>query len=306
MGKWIGRHVYALGASLRWLREQSGGVILTVIVLGIALALPFALGMLLLNARADSARLPPPLGLSVYLKPGLPEQKAKELAATVRSRRDVARVTLITAAQALKDFQSRSGLGGAVDALGGNPLPHVIEIVPAPSASSPAGLEALRATVAAWPETDSVQLDRDWAQQLDALTGLVGVLLRVTAALLALALFAIVGNTIRLEVQTRRGEIEVTRLLGGSSAFVRRPFLYLGVLYGLAAALIAWGIVAAAAQAVAAPLMRLAAAYGAPLAIALPGPRELGVLFAAALLLSWLGAVSATARQLARTRLPPG
>lgn len=305
MGKWIGRHVYALGASLRWLREQSGGVILTVIVLGAALALPFALGMLLLNARADSSRLPPPLGLSVYLKPGLPEQRAKELAATLRSRRDVASVTLITAAQALQDFRARSGLGGAIDALGENPLPHVLEIVPTPSARSPAGLEALRTTLAAWPETDAVQLDRDWAQQLDALSGFGGQLLRVTAALLALALFAIIGNTIRLEIQSRRSEIEIARLVGASKAFVRRPFLYLGVLYGLAAALLAWGIVAAAAQALAAPLTRLAASYGQRLTIALPGPPELGVLFGAALVLSWLGAVAATARQLSGWRLPP-
>jgi cell division transport system permease protein len=305
MGKWIRRHIYALGASLRWVGEQSGGVFLTVVALGIALALPFALGMLLLNLRTDIARLPPPLGLSVYLKPGLPEQKAKELASTMRARHDVAGVTLITAAQGLQDFRARSGLGGAIDALGENPLPHVIEIVPAPSASNPAGLEALRATVIAWPETDSVQLDRDWAQQLQALSGFLGQLLRVTAALLALALFAIIGNTIRLEIQNRRGEIEIVRLVGGSNAFVRRPFLYLGVLYGATAALLAWGLVAAAAQALSAPLTRLAAAYGERLAIALPGPRELGVLFGAALVLSWLGAVVATARQLSRSRLPP-
>jgi len=223
----------------------------------------------------------------------------------MRARRDVASVTLITAAQALQDFRARSGLGAAVDALGENPLPHVIEIVPAPSANSPAGLEGLRATAAAWPETDAVQLDRDWARRLEALTGFAGQLLRVTAALLALALFAIVGNTIRLEIQNRRAEIEIVRLVGGSNAFVRRPFLYLGVLYGLIAALLAWGLVAAAAQALAPPLTQLAAAYGERLAIALPGPRELGVLFGAALVLSWFGAVVATARQLSRSRLPP-
>lgn len=305
MGKWIGRHLQALGASLRWLREQIGSVMLTVLVLGIALALPFALGMLLLNVRADSARLPPPIGLSIYLKPGLPEQRARELTAMVRSRRDVASVTLITAAQALQDFRSRSGFDAAVQALGENPLPHVIEIVPAASARSPAGLEALRATVAAWPETDAVQLDRDWAQQLQALTGLVSQLLRVTAALLAVGLFAIVGNTIRLEIQNRRSEIEIVRLVGGSRAFVRRPFLYLGVLYGVGAALIAWGIVVAAAQALAPALTQVAAAYGQRLLIALPGPRELGILFAVAVLLSWLGAVMAAGRQLSRPGPPP-
>jgi cell division transport system permease protein len=305
LGTWIRRHFYALGTSLRWLREQSVGVMLTVIVLAIALALPFALAMLLLNARADSAHLPPPLGLSVYLKPGVAEQKAKELAASTRERHDVASVTLITAAQALQDFRARSGLGAALDALGENPLPHVIEIVPAAGASSPTALEALRASVAAWPETDEVQLDRDWAQQLEALIDFGGQLLRVTVALLALGLFAIVGNTIRLEIQHRRGEIEIVRLIGGSNGFVRRPFLYLGVLYGLIAALVAWGIVAAAERALADPLTRLTAAYGQRLAVELPGPRELGILFGASLVLSWLGAAVAAARQLSRTAPPP-
>jgi cell division transport system permease protein len=305
MGRWIGRHFHALGASLRWLREQSAGVTLTVIALGVALALPFALAMLLLNLRADSAHLPPPLGLSVYLKAGLAEQRAKDLAAILRARRDVASATLITAAEALQEFRTRSGLGAAIDALGENPLPHVIEVVPTASASSPAGLEVLRATAAAWPETDVVQFDGDWAQQLDALTGLAEQMLRVTTALLALALLAIVGNTIRLEIQNRRAQIEITRLVGGSNAFVRRPFLYLGVIYGLIAALLAWGIVAAAARALAVALTRLAAAYGQHLAIELPGPRELGVLFAAALLLSWLGAALAATRQLSRLRARP-
>ena len=304
MGTWIRRHLYALGASLRWLREQRAGGLLTVIVLGIALALPFALGMLLLNVRADSAHLPPPLGLTVYLKPGVPELKAKELADSVRARSDVASVTLITAAQALQDFRARSGLGAALDQLGENPLPHVIDVVPAPRSSGPTGLEVLRATAAAWPETDAVQLDRDWAQQFDALIGLVLQLLRVMAALLALALFAIVGNTIRLEIQTRRGEIEIARLVGGSNAFMRRPFLYLGVIYGLLAALLAWGIVALAARELTPPLTRLAAAYGGRLAIQLPGLRELGVLFGAALLLSWLGAALAAGRQLSRLAHP--
>lgn len=305
MGKWIARQLYALGVSLRWLGEQGGGMLLTIIVLGIALALPFALGMLLLNVRADSARLPPPLGLSVYLKPGVSEQRARELATSLRSRPDVAGVTLITAAQGLQDFRARSGLGAALEALGENPLPHVIEVVPAATARSAVGLEALRVAVAAWPETDAVQLDRDWALQLDALMAVVRQLLRVTAALLALALLTIVGNTIRLEIQNRRSEIEIARLVGGSNAFVRRPFLYLGAMYGLAAALLAWGLVAAAAQALSAPLARLAAAYGARLPIALPAPRELGILFGAALLLGWLGAAVAAARQLSRRATMP-
>ena len=129
--------------------------------------------------------------------------------------------------------------------------------------------------------------------------------LLVTAALLALGVVAIVGNTIRLEIHARRAEIEVTKLVGGSNAFVRRPFLYTGVLYGLSAALIAWAIVEAARLGLMGPVLRLGNAYGSRFALQGPSLRELGALLLAGVLLGWLGAWIASTRQLSRIEPRP-
>jgi cell division transport system permease protein len=286
------------------LRMRRAGAIVTVIVLGLVFALPFALDVLLMNVLGASAALPPALTLSVYLKPETSEQTARQLAGTARARKDVASVTVINAAQALQDLRARPGLGAALDALGTNPLPAVIVVTPAGGDASPAALETLRTALSAWPETDSVQLDRDWARRLDALLRLLHELLRASAGLIAVAVLAIVVNTIRLEIRERRAEIALGKLLGGSNGFVRRPFLYLGTLYGLAGALLAWGGVVLAGRALAAPVSGLAAAYGARLALRPPGARELEVLFAAGALLGWLGAIVAAASQMPRTAPP--
>jgi cell division transport system permease protein len=288
--KWIRRHGYAISACVRMLHMRRAGAILTMIVLGLVFALPFALDVLLMNVLAGRAALPPALTLSVYLKPETSEQTARQLAVTARARKDVASVTVISATQALQDLRARSGLNAALDALGSNPLPTVIVVTPAGAAEPPAALETLRTALSAWPETDTVQLDRDWARRLDALLGLLGELLRVSAGLIAVAVLAIVVNSIRLEIRERRAEIALGKLLGGSNAFVRRPFLYLGTLYGLVGALLAWGSVVLAGRALAAPIAGLAAAYGSRLVLRPPGARELEVLFGAGALLGWLGA----------------
>jgi cell division transport system permease protein len=142
-----------------------------------------------------------------------------------------------------------------------------------------------------------VQVDRDWARRADATAELIRQLLRVTALLLGLAVIAVVANTIRLEIHSQRTAIETAQLVGASRAFVRRPFLYLGALYAVAAALLACGVVALAGRALADPVSALASAYGTGMALRWPGPRDLGILFGAAFLLGWLGAAVAAAQQ---------
>jgi cell division transport system permease protein len=144
-----------------------------------------------------------------------------------------------------------------------------------------------------------VQADSDWVNRLDAILALLRSVLVLTAALLGLGVLAIVGNTIRLEILNRRAEIEVTKLVGGSNAFVRRPFLYTGVLYGLAGALLAWLVVAGATLAVREPVARLAKLYGSGFTLTGPPLRDVGVLVASGVLLGLVGAWISAARQLA-------
>jgi len=300
LGNWSARHGHALVSTLGHLGRHGLASALTVLAISLALALPLALNVLVDNVRGVGGDLSGSLGISVYLKEPLPAPAVRAAAAAARRLPGVASVRLISAAQGLALLRAQPGLADAVAGLTDNPLPDVLEVHPAPEAATPAGLAGLRTALAALPQVDSVQLDRDWAVRFDAILALARQLLRLCALLLAAGVIAVIGNTIRLEIQSRAAEIEVTKLLGGSNGFVRRPFLYAGALYGLCAAALAWLIVAAVRLALAGPVQQLAAAYGSHFALQGPGARELGALLLGGTLLGWLGAAVAAGRQLAR------
>jgi cell division transport system permease protein len=301
ISNWAARHGHALISSGGHLARHGFATTLTVTVMGLALALPLSLDVLVRNVRGATGDFSDAVGMSVYLKAQVSEQSARQLAQNLKGHAGVADVTLITAAQALEEFRAQSGFGAALDALTDNPLPNVIAIRPTADASSPAQLESLRRAVAAWPEVDSVQLDSDWLLRFNAMLELLLRTLWITAGLLGAGVIAVVGNTIRLEIRSRSAEIDVTQLVGGSRAFVRRPFLYTGVLYGLLAGGIAWGIVTAARLGLAPSVARLSAAYGQHFELEGPSARELGYLALAGLVLGWIGAALASAREIARS-----
>lgn len=300
VSNWAARRGHALVSTAGHLGRHGLATVLTVVVMGLALALPLALNVLVRNVRAATGDFSEAVGLSVYLKPEVSEQKARQLATSAAERTGVASATLITASQALAEFRTQSGFGTALDSLADNPLPNVLTVRPAPDAASPAQLEALRSYLLAWPEVESVQLDRDWVLRFSALLQLLRRMVLITALLLGAGVIAVVGNTIRLEILNRRNEIEVTKLVGGTNAFVRRPFLYAGVLYGLLAGSIGWGLVAIARASLAPAALRLAAAYGSAFTLRGPNLPELGALLLTGMALGWLGAWIAAARQLAR------
>jgi len=207
-------------------------------------------------------------------------------------------VTLIPADKGLEDFRTYSGFGDALVALKENPLPHVLHVRPRPEDSSAAALDALRAYFTAWPEVDLVQVDSEWVMRFNAILEVLRRLLFIAALLLGVGVLAVVGNTIRLEIAARRPEIEVTKLVGGSNAFVRRPFLYTGVLYGLGGALLAWGIVALVVLVLGESVATLARLYGSRYVLTGLTPEEAGALVAAGVVLGWLGAWISAARHL--------
>jgi cell division transport system permease protein len=300
VSNWAARHGHALFSSAGHLARHALPTLLTVIVMGLALSLPLALNVLVHNVRDATGDFSEAVGLSVYFKADVSPQKVQQLAKTVGERAGVANVTLITAAQALEEFRTQSGFGAALDALTENPLPNVLTIRPTPASSSPAQLDALRNYLMSWPEVDSVQLDRDWVLRYNAILELLRRTVLITAVLLGAGVIAVVGNTIRLEILNRRAEIEVTKLVGGTNAFVRRPFLYAGVLYGIAAGLIGWSIVALAHLSLLGAATALSNAYGSHFALRGPDLRELGALLLSGMALGWFGAWIAAARQLAR------
>jgi cell division transport system permease protein len=294
------RHLQALLGSLGRLARNPFATLLTVFVIALALALPLALELLVTNARAATGGFANALDVSVYFKTDAPLAKIRELAHAAGQRPGVAEVTVITSADALREFRQYSGFGAALSTLQDNPLPNVLHVRPAADASSPAALDALKRYFAAWPEVDIVQIDSDWVLRLNAILDLARRLLLATAALLGLGVLAVIGNTIRLEIQNRRAEIEVVKLVGGSNGFVRRPFLYTGALYGLLGALLAWLIVGGTVLGLTPPAAELARLYGSHYVLTGPTFRDVGALLAAGAGLGWLGAWISAARHLRR------
>jgi len=297
---WSARHLQAFLGALGRLSRQPLSTLLTLVVIALALALPAGLWVFVANARAATGGVADAVDVTVYLKADVPLAKAQQLAASARGRSGVAGVTLTTADEALAEFREFSGFGAALESLEGNPLPHVLNVRPAADADGPLDIEALKRYLAAWPEVELVQVDTEWVQRLSAILELMRRALAVAAAVVGVAVLAVIGNTIRLEVDSRRAEIEVTKLVGGTNAFVRRPFLYTGLLYGLGGALLAWGIVATVIALLAVPVGTLAALYGSRFGLSGLGIREAGLLLGTGLLLGLLAAWFVAARNIAR------
>ena len=298
MNQWFERHVQTLVGSLGRLWQQPFATMLTIVVIGIALALPACLHVLVQNVRVASGGWNSALDISVYMKPNATLDQAKRAAERIRQRRDVDEVTLIEADAALAEFRRNSGFGAALDALKDNPLPHALVVRPDAEYREAGRVQALSVELKKIDGVDIVQLDTEWVSRFNAILDVIrrGVLL--AAVLFALGILVIIGNTIRLDIENRRGEIEVTKLVGGSDAFVRRPFLYNGVWYGLAGGLIAGLIVAIVVAVLGAPVQRIAGLYGSQ--FELQGVGVLGwiALLLGGALLGWLGSFIVATREL--------
>ena len=271
------RHLQALFGSLGRLARAPLATMLTLMVIGVALALPAGLALMVDNLRTATGDLSNAVDFTVHFKLGTPIERVEQIAKGARDRPGISSITVRNASLALEEFKLASGFGDALSALEDNPLPHHLVVRPEKNASGPTEVESLRRYFAAFPEVDIVWL---------------------VVAVLGLGVLAVIGNTIRLEIQQRRPEIEVTKLVGGSNAFVRRPFLYTGLFYGLGgallAALIVFGGLAWLDQAVG----ELSAQYGSRFHLTGLGGQGLGILVGVGAALGWLGALISTGRHL--------
>jgi cell division transport system permease protein len=293
---YFGLHRDNLTGAIRRLASQPFASTLTILVIATALALPAGLRVAVNNADAVSDSWQSAADFTVYLKLDVSEEAARQAARAIEQREDVAGVTFIDRDAALAEFRSKSGFGEALDALDGNPLPHTLVVRPASGLEG--DVEALAKAMGALPETELVQVDTAWVERLRAMLALAGRLVDVATVLLGLAVAIVVGNTIRLEINNRSTEIEVTKLVGGTDAFIRRPFLYLGLCYGLAGAVVALLIVALGLLLLGPPVRELAALYGSGFTLTGLSLRESGTLLAGGAALGWAGAGLAAARHL--------
>jgi len=237
---WLINHARTLIASLGTMTRQPAAAFMTIAVIAIALALPAGLFVLLNNASHVSTGWDNSAQISAFLTPSTSEKQARKLMERLKLYDDIQQVSIISKDQALREFKKISGFGSAIESLGENPLPHVLSIHPVVDSTRPDKISHLLKQLNKVKSIELAQLDLQWVKRLFAMLEIAQRGIWVIASLLGFAVLLVVGNTIRLDIQNRREEIEVTKLIGGTNAFIRRPFLYTGLWYGISGGLLAW------------------------------------------------------------------
>lgn len=256
---WLRHHRLSAADSLHRVLDNPGSSLLTWLVIGIALALPVGMSVAVDNLAQLSRGWDSPAQISVFLGEAADIERAREFEAELAAREDVGRTLLISREQALEEFSELSGFADVLASLDENPLPNLILVTPAGEGSAAA--EALKLDLQASPDVAQAVLDMAWLQRLNGLLSLSRRLVLAVGGLLVLGVVLILGNTIRLAIESRREEIVIVKLVGGSNAFVRRPFLYTGLWYGVGGGVLASALVAASLWFLGKPVERLADLY---------------------------------------------
>jgi cell division transport system permease protein len=293
---WLRLHRQALAAALA--RFTRSGGLLSALVIGIALSLPAGGYTLLESLRGVGSRLTLDPQISVFLSPEAKRAQADALGAALKADRRIARLRFVSREDALKELNAVQGMSEVVGALGHNPLPDAFVVI-----SREEALDGLAADLRKLPGVAHVQADSEWARRLAALAGITRLALWLVAALLGIGLVAVTFNTIRLQILTQRDEIEVSKLIGATDAFIRRPFYYLGLLQGLAGGAVALVIVAGGLALVNREVRVLAQSYGSTFNFSFPPPGDVLAIVLFAGLIGWLGAYLSVSRQLREIEL---
>lgn len=297
MKAWLWHHLDSLAATLGRLARAPVATLLNLGVIGIALALPVGLYVGLDNLRLFAHSLASDPQLSLFLALDASRPDADKIGARLKQHAAVREARFVPREQALKELKASTGIADVVDSLPQNPLPDAYVVLP--KDSSVAALEALRDELAAWPKVTHVQLDTAWARRLEAGLKLARLAVALLATLFAFALVAVTFNTIRLQILTRREEIEVSKLIGATDAFIRRPFLYFGALQGLAGGVAAWLIVWAGVRLLNGALAELGQLYSTRAELRHLGLEDSLSLLVFAAALGWVGAWLSVSRHLA-------
>ena len=296
MRAWLRQHRQAIAAAFGKIAVQRSAAALNALAIGIALSLPAGGYALLASLRAAAAGAPLEPQLSAFLRPETNRAEAEALVAKLKGDARLREVRFVPREQALTELQATEGLAEVVTALERNPLPDAIVL--RPKAADVANLEALARELRALPAVAHAQVDSAWARRLGALASTARLAIALLAGLLAFGLVAITFNTIRLQILTQRAEIEISKLIGATDAFIRRPFFYLGALQGLAGGVVALAILLASLAALNTGVAELAASYGSNFRLAFLDPADAVaiVLFSAGL--GWFGAYLSVSRYL--------
>lgn len=298
--RWLLEHARTLVATLGRLSREPLSTFLTAGVIGVTLALPAGLHVLVQNVNAMSYSWEGSLQASLFLEDEVTPERGRALVRELEKRQDVARASYVSKEQSMVEFRELSGFGEALDLLSDlNPLPAVIVVTPQRELPQER-MQALMRALADLPEVEVAKLDQKWLERLYAILAIVERAVLIIAAVLALAVIVTVGNTIRLEIEARREEIVVMKLIGAPDSFIRRPFLYTGLWYGLAGGAFAWLLVQGAMFALAGPARRLAGLYESSYALVGLTFEATVLVLAAGVALGVLGSAWTVGRHLGR------
>lgn len=295
---WLLHHLQSLVFSLGKIYQAPTTTIMTVAVIGITLSLPGGFYLFLKNIDAISGDFRSTTQISLYLDLDVAEDRALALEKEIAAMDKVESTAFISREQALLEFRESSGFGNSIDTLSSNPLPHTIVVQP----GEVDGFDArnLLNALQAMPEVEIAKLDTEWLERLYTIVEIARRAVTIITILFACAVLLIIGNTIRLDIQNRYQEIIVTKLIGATDAFIRRPFLYGGVWYGLLGGIISWLIVEIGILSISGPLERLSLLYQSETTLITFSFGDFIILIASSTLLGLAGSWIAVARHLSQ------
>ncbi|WP_438951863.1 permease-like cell division protein FtsX [Porticoccus sp.] len=302
---YLQHHQQLLTSTSRKLLTEPVQTLMTSLVVAIALGLPAALYLGIVNLEQLGSRVETTAQLTLFLNKSASDETIEQLRQSLSEDADIRSVSYISRQQTLEEFRELSGFGDVLEMLEENPLPAVLLVQPNNRFQGDlVASEALVARLMAMPVVDDVRLDMKWMERLQAILSVGERLAFALALALSLGVLLIVGNTIRLAIENRRDEIIVVKLVGGTDSYVRRPFLYTGVWYGLIGGVLAWILVALALFSLSGLVSRLATLYQSVFELEGLGMVGLLYLMATGALLGLVGAWLAVARHL--SSIEPG
>jgi cell division transport system permease protein len=297
LGPWVGHHVKSFLLSLDKIGSAPATTLMTVAVIAITLSLPTGFYLFLKNINHLAADFRSSTQISLYLDLSLSTKEAEAVLKQIRATDNVKNSQLINKDEALNQFRESSGFGNSIDTLAANPLPHTIILEPNED-SEPFEVKNLLNQLQLLPEVELAKLDTEWLERLFAIIDIAKRTVIIITLLFSCAVLLVIGNTIRLDIQNRYQEIVVTKLIGATDAFIRRPFLYGGVWYGLLGGIMCWLIVELGYLAISGPLGRLNLTYQVAFEVSTFSIPDFIILVTSSTLLGLAGSWVAVARHL--------
>jgi cell division transport system permease protein len=296
----ISAHVQACLRAFKRIIAAPLATLISTLVIGIAIMLPLGLYSLFSNITSAASRLNTEPNVNVYLQVTAKDEDAREIEKRLQAMTNVANVKFISRETALTEMKRVASVADLLNGLDNNPLPHAFTL--RPRTTDTAAIEQLRKDITALPKVDAVVMDFEWAKKLKRFATFAERLVMLLGAVLALAVVFVTGNTIRLQILTQKDEIEVSRLIGATKRFVRRPFLYFGALQGALAGGVAVLAIVALTWWAGKEIQALTISYGSDFQLQYATPEQIIGIIAIGAFLGWLGAYLSVSMYLRSSR----